>query len=258
MHCRIDNLACCVVLQHWILSKNETTERKTEIRGKRASQEVIDIINSRNSFARPKSTLPTVEKSTVGGTLPKSSALADINKELSTLTAEFDAKERKYTNEYWQSRLDEETSRLYTLGSVNSPHGIPTTNTGAEAWLLVDEEKNAWETERADLRKKIMDLSSMKKVYEGMSVLSAPDYAEYSAKGAEITPPRFLPDMMTEDEIGAYQYIVAKDGKDRAANLGNSVSIFSADFFEAVNPSYSAKKCADAADEKSQYPKRNV
>lgn len=198
------------------VSKNETTERKTEIRGKRASQEVIDIINSRNSFARPKSTLPTVEKSTVGGTLPKSSALADINKELSTLTAEFDAKERKYTNEYWQSRLDEETSRLYTLGSVNSPNGVPTTNTGAEAWLLVDEEKNAWETERADLRKKIMDLSSMKKVYEGMSVLSAPDYAEYSAKGAEITPSQFLPDMMTEDEIGAYQYIVAKDGKDKA------------------------------------------
>lgn len=223
------------------------TEQKTEVRGKRASQEVIDIINKRTEFTRPKSKIPTVEKSTVGKPpAQKTYTLDDINRSLTALQAEFDTKTQKYTEDYWDIRLDNETKDYLSKN--------PMAGTAIEAWETVKREHDSWKKEKADLESKIKDLTSAKKVYESMQlatdVLSAEDYNEFAAVGAEMANPKAEElgntfggrtynkkinnivtfsrenptnlnaigkySSMTDKEVGTYNYLLAKYGAEKA------------------------------------------
>ena len=244
-------------------SQNNTTQNRTTT--KKEKKTILDTLDSIDDiFGETRKTrrIPTVAKpATVGNSFATS--LESIRNELGKLQTELDTKTARYTDDYWQRRLDSELTAKNNGRVVDyaDPYSYVDTSTNTDAWLKVDNEKKAWNVERADLRKKIMDLTSMQKVYEGMANLSASDYEEYSEKGANIENPswqesegvsvfgfdigakdignivtfsRENPDApkannryarMTNDEVGVYNYLLAKHGKDKAQEFLDSLDL---------------------------------
>jgi hypothetical protein len=160
------------------LNSNSNTNNTATTARKLSTREALAQIRERRATVNAHS--PTVAKpATAGGTSNFTSSLDKINSEIARLTADFNAKESKYTDDYWQSRLDEAAKRREQEDEeFFQKYGYYNTNTGGGAWGEIDAEKKAWNTERASIRKQLLDLNSMKKVYEGVNVLSAPDFNE--------------------------------------------------------------------------------
>ena len=172
------------------LNKSRSNYNSNKTPRKLSTEEVFGRMQKRNAEAKARRSgfsSTVANNATVGDSPSYTTSLARINSELSMFQTELSTKEAKYTDDYWEKRVDEENARFEREEEeFFQKNGWYRTEINGGGWGAVDAEKEAWEKERADLRKKIMDLTSMKKVYEGMSVTSAPDFNEYSAKGAKI------------------------------------------------------------------------
>lgn len=108
-------------------SENKVSSQKTEIRGKRASQEVLDIINKRNKFAsRPSVSKPSISSPVAH---PATGGNSPIKTPTVTAPVIHDAA-------YWEKRFNEEMERL-KVEHANDP-GFPF---AAHAIGIVEEEK---------------------------------------------------------------------------------------------------------------------
>ena len=76
----------------------------------------------------------------------KTYTLGDINKELAALTTKFEESESKYTNEYWDNRLEEEQVKIYVDAAktywTNNPTEAPEGDWDAEAKRIYKAVKN--------------------------------------------------------------------------------------------------------------------
>ena len=148
-------------------SENKVSSPKTEIRGKRASQEVLDIINKRNKFAsRPSVSKPSISSPVAhpatGGIssikaptvtkAPTLSSATDVESRILKLSTELAELNSKYTDDYWNKLLEDETAKYLAEN--------PMAGTAIEAWQKVEDESKPINERKEALQKQIDELVS--------------------------------------------------------------------------------------------------
>lgn len=169
--------------------------------------------------------------------------------EYDRLVAELEAKEAKYTDEYWENYRAEADARyrraLYQEDREAEFDGDSTNTSNTKDWnkygnIQSMEEYyaayDAWEAERTQLRAKINELEPYAEAYRGAEALSDPEFREYAEKGRDMedNPVMYARTNvlesglnfggkynsryhhMTETEVDIYCYFLAKYGKERA------------------------------------------
>ena len=210
-----------------------------------------DFSNSLTSSLRQFSSVlgGNQNQSSTSNASDASAARKKIIDEYDSLVAELEAKEAKYTDEYWDNylpvvvaqydkRIKQEDREADFDGDSTNTSNTKDYNrynniSSREEW---DKARDAWEAEQQQLKARINELEPYAEAYKGAEALSDPEFREYAEKGRDMedNPVMYARTNvlesglnfggkynsryhhMTETEVDIYCYFLAKYGKERA------------------------------------------